>query len=167
MGTAGAISKVYLNEDGQGVRTCHQCRSQYPFHPSPYLPVSLDRALVKTRCKQCAGIVRFDCRSYPSIPVHVLGILVRLHPQAVVSTVQINAISLGGISFILTQDIPLTLGETFDIRFILDDDGPTVIQEAIVIRRIQEPCIEAEFAHHDTYRYELDFYISAHGGAFV
>jgi len=27
-------------------------------------------------------------------------------------------------------------------------------------------CIGAEFSHHDTYKYELDFYISAHGGVF-
>jgi hypothetical protein len=25
--------------------------------------------------------------------------------------------------------------------------------------------IGAEFSHHDTYKYELDFYLSAHGGA--
>ena len=36
----------------------------------------------------------------------------------------------------------------------------------IIIRRINGLCIGVEFSHHDTYKYELDFYISAHGGAF-
>jgi hypothetical protein len=110
--------------------------------------------------------VRFDYRRYPRIPVHFLGSLVRLQPQEVLGKVQIISLSLGGISFIITKDIPLNIGDVFDIQFVLDDNCQSIIQEGIIIRRTNGHVIGAEFSHHDTYKYELDFYISAHGGVF-
>jgi len=98
--------------------------------------------------------------------VHFLGKLVRLHPQEVLGNVLIISLSLGGISFLLTKDIPISVGDVFDIQFALDDDCQSMIREEIIVRRTNGACIGAEFSHHDTYKYELDFYISAHGGVF-
>jgi hypothetical protein len=98
--------------------------------------------------------------------VHFLGQLVRLHPQEVLGDVQIISLSLGGISFILAKDISINTGDVFDIQFVLDDDYQSMIHEEIIVRRTNDLCVGAEFSHHDTYNYELDFYISAHGGVF-
>ena len=168
MAATVGISRVYLSEDGQGVITCRQCDVQRPIHTSQHLHESIHTKLVKTRCKNCESIfyVRFDCRRYPRIPVHFLGKLVRLHPQEVSENVRIISLSIGGISFILTQDIPINIGDVFDIQFVLDDDCQPMIHEEIIIRRTNGHMIGAEFSHHDTYKYELDFYLSAHGGAF-
>ena len=162
------ISRVYLNEDGQGVITCHHCDVHRPIQTSQYLHESIHRKLIKTKCKNCESIfyVRFNCRKYPRIPVHFPGKLVRLHSQKVLGNVQIISLSIGGISFILAQDISINIGDVFDIQFVLDDDGQSMIHEEIIVRRTNGPCIGAEFSHHDTYKYELDFYISARGGAF-
>ena len=67
---------------------------------------------------------------------------------------------------VLTKDVPLNIGDVFAIQFVLDDDCQSVIHEEIIIRRTNDLCIGAEFSHHDTYKYELDFYLSAHGGVF-
>lgn len=98
--------------------------------------------------------------------MHFPGKLVQLHTQEILENVQIISLSLGGISFILTQDTPINIGDVFDIQFVLDDACQATIQEEIIIRRANGSCIGAEFSQHDTYKYELDFYISAHGGAF-
>ena len=90
----------------------------------------------------------------------------RLDSHKVLGNVQIISLSIGGISFILTQDISINIGDVFDIQFVLDDDGQSMIHEEIIVRRTNGSCIGAEFSHHDTYKYELDFYISARGGAF-
>ena len=168
MAATGAISRVYLNEDGQGVITCHHCDVQRPIHTSRHLHESIHGELVKTRCKNCASIfyVRFDCRRYPRIPVHFPGKLVQLHPQEVLGNVQIISLSIGGMSFILTEDISISIGDVFGVQFVLDDDYQSMIHEEIIIRRTNGHLIGAEFSHHDTYKYELDFYLSAHGGVF-
>lgn len=162
------ISRVYLNEDGQGVITCHHCDAQRPIHTSQHLHESLYHKLVKTRCKNCASIfyVRFDYRRYPRVPVHFPGKLVRLHPPEALGNVTILSLSIGGLSFILTKDTPINIGDVFDIQFALDDDCRSIIHEEIIIRRTNGHVIGAEFTNHDTYRYELDFYISTHGGTF-
>jgi len=168
MAATADISRVYLNEDGRGVITCHHCDVQRPIHTSQHLHESIHRKLVKTKCKNCESIfyVRFDYRRYPRVPVYFPGKLVRRHSQEVLGNVQIISLSIGGISFILTADIPLNVGDVFDIQFVLDDDCQSMIHEEIIIRRINGHAIGAEFSHHDTYKYELDFYISARGGAF-
>jgi PilZ domain len=168
MAATVGISRVYLNEDGQGVITCHHCDVKRPIRTSQHLHESIHRKLIKTKCKNCERIfyVRFNCRKFPRIPVHFPGKLVQLHTQEILENVRIISLSLGGISFLLTQDIPVNIGDVFDIQFVLDDDCQSTIQEEIIIRRTNGPCIGAEFSHHDTYKYELDFYISAHGGVF-
>ena len=168
MTTTVGISKVNLNEDGQGVITCRHCDVQRPIRTSRHLYESIHRKLVKTKCKSCESIfyVRFNCRKYPRIPVHFLGKLVRLHSQEVLGNVQVTSLSLGGISFILTKDIPINVDDVFDIQFVLDDDYQSMIHEEIIIRRTNGHLVGAEFSHHETYKYELDFYISAHGGTF-
>jgi hypothetical protein len=98
--------------------------------------------------------------------VHFPGKLVQLYSQEVLGNVQIISLSLGGISFLLTKDIPVNIGDVFAIQFVLNDDYQSMIHEEIIIRRTKDLCIGAEFSHHDTYKYELDFYLSAHGGAF-
>jgi PilZ domain len=168
MAATVGISRVYLNEDGQGVITCGHCDVQRPIHTSQRLHESIHRKLIKTKCKSCESIfyVRFNCRRYPRIPVHFPGKLVQLHSQEVLGNVQIISLSLGGISFLLTKDVPINIGDVFAIQFVLDDDCQSVIHEEIIIRRTNDLCIGAEFSHHDTYKYELDFYLSAHGGVF-
>ena len=168
MAATVSISKVYLNEDGQGVITCRHCAVQRPIRTSRHLHESIHRKLIKTKCKSCESIfyVRFNCRKYPRILVHFPGKLVRLHPQEVLGNVRVISLSLGGISFILTRNLPINIGDVFDVHFVLDDDCQSMIHEEIIVRRINGPCIGAEFSHNDTYKYELDFYISAHGGAF-
>jgi hypothetical protein len=41
------ISRVYLNEDGQGVITCHHCDAQRPIQTSQHLHESIHRKLIK------------------------------------------------------------------------------------------------------------------------
>jgi hypothetical protein len=98
--------------------------------------------------------------------VHFTGKLVRLHPPEALGNVTIISLSIGGLSFIFTKNIPINTGDVFDIQFALDDDCRSMIHEEIVIRRTNGHVIGAEFTNHDTYKYELDFYISTHGGAF-
>ena len=162
------ISRVYLNEDGQGVITCRHCDVQRPIRMSQHRHESIHQKLVKTKCKNCESIfyVRFDCRRYPRIPVHFLGKLARLHPQEVLGNVQIISLSIGGLGFIRPKDTSINIGDVFDIQFVLDDDYRSMIHEEIIIRRTNGHVIGAEFSHHDTYKYELDFYLSAHGGVF-
>ena len=168
MAATVGISRVYLNEDGLGVITCHHCDVQRPIHTSRRLHESIHRKLVKTKCKSCESIfyVRFNCRRYPRIPVHFPGKLVQLYSQEVLGNVQIISLSLGGISFLLSKDVPINVGDVFDIQFVLDDDCHSMIHEEIIVRRTNGLCVGAEFSHHDTYKYELDFYLSAHGGVF-
>ena len=163
-----SISRVYLNEDGQGVITCQHCDVQRPIHTSQHLHESIHQKLIKTRCKNCASIfyVRFDYRRYPRVSVCFPGKLMRLHSQEVLGDVKIISLSIGGLSFILTKDISINIGGTFDIKFALDDDCQSMIHEEIIIRRANGHVIGAEFTNHDTYKYELDFYISTHGVAF-
>jgi hypothetical protein len=90
----------------------------------------------------------------------------RLHSQEVLGNVKVISLSIGGLSFTLTKDVSISIGGIYDIQFALDDDCQSMIREEIIIRRINGHVLGAEFTNHDTYRYELDFYISTHGGAF-
>src|SRR5262245_33783215 len=129
------INRVYLNEAGQGVITCHHCDVQRPIQTSQHLHESIHKKLIKTKCKNCESIfyVRFNYRKYPKIPVYFPGKLVQLHPQKVLGDVQIISLSVEGISFILAQDISINIGDVFDIQFILDDDYQSMIHEEIII----------------------------------
>ena len=162
------ISRVYLNDDGPSVITCRHCDVQHPMHMSQYLHESIGRELAQIKCKNCERIfyVRFDCRRYPRIQVDFLGKLVRLHTQKVLENVKIISLSMGGIGFIINSDITINIGDVFDIQFVLNDDRQSIIREEVTIRRTNGHFVGAEFSHQDKYKYELDFYISDHGGTF-
>ena len=47
------ISRVYLNEDGQGVITCHHCDAQRPIQTSQHLHESIHRKLINSELTPC------------------------------------------------------------------------------------------------------------------
>ena len=60
MAATVGISRVYLNEDGQGVITCRHCDVQRPIRTSQHLHESIHWKLVKTKCKSCESIFMCD-----------------------------------------------------------------------------------------------------------
>src|SRR2546428_7548501 len=65
-----------------------------------------------------------------------------------------------------SMSVTINIGDVFDIQFVLNDDRQSIIREEVTIRRTNGHFVGAEFSHQDKYKYELDFYISDHGGAF-
>jgi hypothetical protein len=68
-------TRVYLNEQRQGVVTCVHCGVKYPINMSNYTDHHLGKKSLKMKCSSCNSIfhIKFDFRIYHRVDVNISG----------------------------------------------------------------------------------------------
>jgi len=157
-------TRIYLNENRQGIVTCVHCGVKRALNMSNYSDHHLGEKSLKVKCSTCQKTfqIRFDFRRYHRINVTLPGKICALDTGEEVSEVTVISLSVGGVGFLLLNDQHQTsLGAHYTISFQLDDDQHATVCEEIVVRRCYDRFVGAEFYPVDQYNYELDFYITA------
>ena len=72
--------------------------------------------------------------------------------------VTLVTISVGGVGFISHLE-DIQVGDTFRVKFYLDDESHALVDEEVIVRNIIKEVIGAEFVQHDYYNFDLDFYL--------
>ncbi len=154
-------TRVYLNENRQGVVTCVHCGVKYPINMSNYTDQHLGAKALKVKCSSCKRIfhIKFDFRRYHRIDVNISGKISHIHTREKNIDINIVSLSVGGVGFIVNENFCWKQEDVFEIIFQLDDDDGAVICEEISIKYSNGQFVGAEFYYSDRYNYELDFYL--------
>ena len=154
-------TRVYLNENRQGVVACVHCGVKYPINMSNYTDHSGGEKPFKVKCGTCHTIfhITFDHRRYQRTPVNFPGKIFSAQTEKDIGDIIIISLSFGGIRFIINNNIDIQTDTMYAIQFQLDDEQSSVICEEIVIKRVDGCCVGAAFYPSERYNHELDFYL--------
>jgi hypothetical protein len=160
MTTILEITNVYLDTQRCGVVTCPKCSVSRAVNLAHYKG-ELGGKVLKVKCTACATVVnvRFDFRRHRRIAVRLPGTLLQCGTKHILASLTVTSLSVSGIGCTLHTPLPLRLGEYYDAIFYLDDADHTLIFETIVIRRVEDRQVGAEFCLEDSYHSALDFYL--------
>lgn len=153
------LVKVYINQGNEGEIICPLCDKTRSVNVTnqriPKKPIK-----VKCTCGHTFTIV-LEYRKYHRKTVSIPGKLLDVDSKDEVAEILITSVSVTGVGFELTGITRVNLEDVFEIVFTLDDDFASVVNEEIVIKRVDGNHIGGEFCDGDKYHYELDFYITA------
>jgi hypothetical protein len=154
------LIKVLINPDNEGEIICPVCGKartvNVSSHRIPQKPVK-----VKCACGATFNIL-LEYRKYHRKKVKFQGKLMDAVSRAVLHEITVTSLSVTGIGFEIHVPYTFAVNDSFAVEFTLDDDLDSVVQEDIIVRRINGNFIGAEFSDQDKYNFELDFYITAH-----
>ena len=160
MTTILEMPSVYLDAQRCGVVTCPKCGVTRAVNMAHYKG-ELGGKVLKVKCAACATVVnvRFDFRRHHRIAVRLPGTLVQRGTKHVLASLTVTSLSVSGVGFTLCTPLPIQSGEHYDVIFFLDDANRTLIFETIVMRRVEDREVGAEFCLEDAYHSALDFYL--------
>jgi hypothetical protein len=117
------------------------------------------RHAVKVKCG-CGVIfnVVFERRRFYRKKVQLDAQLFDVDSGKKLDDVTLVTISVGGVGFVSHLN-DITVGDKFRVRFSLDNDAQTLVDEEIRVRNILKEVIGAEFVQQDYYNFDLDFYL--------
>src|SRR5262249_29970071 len=158
---ARATTRVYLNEQRQGVVTCVHCDVKRTINMSNYTEPYLGGKPLKVKCDACHTIfhIKFDYRRYHRINVNFPGKICYLQTKKDIDIITITSLSCGGIGFLINNNFEIKTDSIYAIQFQLDDEQSSVICEEIVIKRVDACFVGAEFYPRHRYNHALDFYM--------
>jgi hypothetical protein len=160
MATILEITSVYLDAQRCGVVTCPKCGVTRAVNLAHYTG-DLGGKVLKVKCAACATVVnvRFDFRHHHRIAVRLPGTLLQRGTKHVLASLTVTSLSVSGVGFTFCTPLLVQSGEHYDIIFFLDDTNHTLIFETVVMRRVQDREVGAEFCLEDAYHSALDFYL--------
>ena len=160
MATIPEITSVYLDAKRCGVVTCPKCGVSRAVNLAHYTG-ELGGKVLKVKCAACATVVhvRFDFRRHHRVAVQLPGTLLKCGTKHVLASLTVTSLSVSGVGCTLRTPLPLQAGERYDIIFFLDDANRTLIFETVVMRRVEDGEMGAEFCLEDAYHSALDFYL--------
>ena len=154
---------IYLDAQYVGTMACPQCRTSRVVNvprQCPQVLAVIGKRSVTTTCR-CGAIFAayFDLRRHPRKAVQLRGTLGDPQTGTPLSDTVIFSLSVHGLGFTLTTALSLHIGERYSTSFGLDDAELSLIQESIIIRRLQGLTVGATFYPDEQYNYALDFYV--------
>jgi len=112
---------------------------------------------VKCGCGVIFDLV-FERRRFYRKKVQLEAQLFNLDSGKKLDDVTLVTISVGGVGFVSHLD-SITVGDKFRIRFSLDNEARTLVDEEVMVRNIIKGVIGTEFLQQDYYNFDLDFYL--------
>src|SRR4030095_11272130 len=154
---------IYLDAQYVGTMACPQCRTRRVVKVSQQCPQVLaviGKRSVTTTCR-CGAIFAayFDLRRYPRKAAQLRGTLGDPQTGTPLSDTVIFSLSVHGLGFTLATALSLHIGERYSASVGLDDAELSLVQESIIIRRLQGLTVGATFYPDEQYNYALDFYV--------
>src|SRR5262249_15103476 len=121
-------TRVYLNENRQGVVTCVHCDVKRAINMSNYTDHYLRRQSLKVKCSTCHKIVhiKFDRRKYYRIKVNIHGEFFYFQSGKDIDNITVISLSLGGIGYVISDELSIKSDEIYRIKFKLRDEYSSV-----------------------------------------
>jgi len=150
------VHKAYANEMNCATITCSQCGKVKVADVTPY--VSHDGP-VKVRCS-CGYVFAFriEKRKQYRKKVNLRGEYSRIEATKEKGTMIVEDLSRTGLQFRTSLKTDIQLNEIIKTRFVLDNSQKSVVIKNVVVRRVEDCCIGAEFCDNRTDK-DLAFYL--------
>ncbi len=142
------VEKVFVSADSTATFVCPECSRARTEDVSLYLEA--DRPLkAKISCK-CGH--RFetmvDRRKHYRKPTNLVGIYL-IEEKAVTGQMTVKDISRGGLKFHIHTKPAFQVGNRVVVEFRLDDRNKTMVSKPVIIRKIKEGYVGAQFISVD------------------
>jgi transposase-like protein len=146
--------KVHANEQGNVTIVCSQC-GNYKVPDVHSYRAAGHSSRVAVKCNKCGNkftaFVNF--RRFYRKETRLPGVItavdlsdIRTAADATqVTGITVENISRSGVGFTINGPFPVSQGDTLYVKFTLDDGRKSVVNKKIVIRRIIDTYIAAEF----------------------
>ena len=82
-----------------------------------------------------------------------------MRTRAEVEPIMVTSLSVTGLSFITLPTVPVSVGEKYEVVFVLDDADESVLFEEIVITRVRGVRAGAAFAPSHYANDDLMFFV--------
>jgi hypothetical protein len=151
--------KVFINSNNEGEIVCPHCKTTRVINiPIQHLPSKP----IKVKCKcEYNFIIILEYRKYYRKSVIFPGKLFDVSSNKEIDDVNITSLSVTGVGFEVTSYQGVNVNDILKISFRLDENFDSTICEEIVVKRVKEHFVGAEFCDQDKYQYELDFFMSS------
>lgn len=73
---------------------------------------------------------------------------------------RVKNVSYSGISFELEKEDEIAMGDTLDVKFVLDDGLKTKIHRSVRVKNVSDNLIGAEFSDPQALDIELCYYLA-------
>jgi hypothetical protein len=146
-----------MDSENEGEIICPNCENKKIINVANYR-IATKPIKVKCRCGYSFSIL-LEHRRYQRRNTAIPGKLFHVESKKQVDDILIKSISVTGVGFETRSLRGVKVGDTFEVAFLLQDSFDSAVRESIVIKRVQDNFIGAEFLDKDKYNYELDFYV--------
>ena len=149
------IQKVYVLDNDRAVIVCRNCGAEKTTNAAPFLHKPQVR--VKCRCG-FTFTVSFEKRRHYRKTVTIAGTYSRNEPSRDAGEMVVEDLSFSGLRFRTHFKSKLQAGDIVKVQFTLDDNNKSVITRTVIVRRVLDRVVGAEFCDGDICR-PLSFYL--------
>ena len=131
-------ARVYLDGNREGTITCIACGVKRSISMNKYGD-DIGGKTINAQCRTCAAVFRaiFDFRRHCRVHVHLPGRLLQLRTREEVEPIVVTSLSVTGLGFVTAPGVSVSMGDKYEVVFVLDDEDHSVLFEEIVITRIR------------------------------
>lgn len=149
------IQKVYVLENDQAVIVCRNCGAEKVTKAAPFL----HKPQVRVKCR-CGSVftVSFETRKHYRKAVTIAGIYSRSEPSREAGEMVVEDLSSSGLGFRTNFKSKLQVADVVKVQFTLDDSHKSAITRTVIVRRVMDRFVGAEFCDGDPCR-PLSFYL--------
>jgi len=153
-------TRVYLDANREGTITCLACGVKRSINMDQHGD-GIGGKTLNAQCRACAAIFRatFDFRRHCRVHVHLPGRLLQLRTRAYVEPIMVTSLSVTGLGFITLPTVPVSVGDKYEVVFVLDDADESILFEEIVIARVRGTRVGAAFSPSQYANHDLIFFV--------
>jgi hypothetical protein len=147
---------VFVNSENKAIFTCPNCTKAKTVNISNLVNEKKELR-VKCTCGHVYPVV-LERRKFYRKKTSLPGIFM-LEQNRKEYSMTVTNISRFGLEFNSSESEKLKVGDLVGVEFRLDDKSRSLIRKKIIIRKIEEKIIGAEFSFPDEYDKALGFYL--------
>jgi hypothetical protein len=147
---------VFVNSENKAIFTCPKCTKAKTVNIANLVN---EKKEIKVKCT-CGHVypVVLERRKFYRKKTNLPGIFILEQNKKEYSMIVTN-LSRYGLEFNSSESEKLKVGDRVGVEFRLDDKTRSLIKKKIIIRKIEEKTIGAEFCFPDEYDKALGFYL--------
>ena len=150
--------KLYINEENKAYAICPQCGKVKTIDVLRYEGTDRQfRVGIECICG-CSYTVFIERRKYYRKETDLSGVCANFDSMDI-REINVKNLSRTGVGFTVNSPIPMSPGDILNVRFVLDGKKRVVINEEVVIRRINENYIGAGFCKIRELYPDLGYYL--------
>ncbi len=150
--------KIYINEDNKACAICPQCGKVKTIDVLRYGDTDRQvRVGIECICG-CSYTVFIERRKYYRKETDLSGVCANFDSMEI-REINVKNLSRTGVGFTINSPIPISPGDILKVRFVLNGKKRVIINEEVVVQRINKDYIGAGFRRIKELYPDLGYYL--------